>query len=77
MGLRGGVKDTADLTGEDLGAAGGGRGGAALLPSTTGREPPQGEQALHSKPEQIPNNLGRGLQRTAGEIGARRLADNY
>lgn len=75
MGLRGGVKDTADLTREDLGAAGGGEG--ALLPSTTGREPPQGEQALHSKPEQIPNNLGRGLQRTAGEIGDRRLVDNY
>lgn len=70
MGLRGGVKDTADLTGEDLGAG----GGAALLPSTTGREPLQGEQALHSKPEQIPNNLGRGLQRTAGETGDRRLA---
>lgn len=74
------LKTTADLTGvqgflwEDLGGEG---RWAALLPGTTGREPPQEEQALHSKPEQIPSSLGTGLQRTAGETGDRRLVDNY
>lgn len=81
MGLRGGVKEycrpyrSPGLPVRGPGAGVG--GGAVLLPGTTGWEPPQEEQALHSKPEQIPNNLGTRLQSTAGEIGDRGRVDYH